>query len=195
MTENNPKRYFKVKNWTRYKIHGDISGEIGVGLYRRLLSDLDFRKLPDVARGHLMLIWLLAAANSNLLEYDPDLIRDAISAKEPVNLDLLVSSGFLILSDPDQKDTSSSSITESFNLFYALYPIHIKREECYAIWESMTESERQAAIAFVRKLVTQGKSDDLRFRPEWFLKDKKWLDRSPVKANVNPRDEYMKRFN
>ena len=60
-----------------------------------LLRDYDFTFLPDAAKGHFFCLCLLAPQLSNELPDNADWLALQIGAKEPIDLAVLVSAGFL----------------------------------------------------------------------------------------------------
>lgn len=85
----------KVRNFEKYQ-HYRHRAPIWIKLYRSLLRDYQFQQLPDAARSHLMMIWLLASELDNQIENDPEWVRRQIGATEPVDLQLLIGAGFLV---------------------------------------------------------------------------------------------------
>ena len=85
----------QVKNFEKFQHYRDRA-PIWIKLYGSLLEDYEFNLLPDVAKAHLILIWLLASRMGNQIPNNADWIRARIGAIEPVDLALLIRSGFLI---------------------------------------------------------------------------------------------------
>jgi hypothetical protein len=65
-----------------------------VRLFIRLLESYEFLKLSDLARGHLMQLWLLAAKLDNKIPLDADFIARQLRARSKIDLQALVDSGF-----------------------------------------------------------------------------------------------------
>lgn len=86
--------YLQVRHWERFQHYRDRSPP-WIKLYTDLLDDYAYGHLPDVSKAHLLAIWLLAARNDNKLPADPAWIGQRIGAQEPVNLEILVTAGFL----------------------------------------------------------------------------------------------------
>jgi hypothetical protein len=89
---------FHVKNFDRLQHYKDRSPP-WIKLYNGLLDDYDFGRLPDACKAHLLAIGLLASRHSNKLPLDADWLGKRINATQPVNLDILIESGFVV---PDQ---------------------------------------------------------------------------------------------
>src|SRR5262245_49354170 len=96
-----------VKNFDKFQHYKDRS-PVWIKLYRSLLRDYEFARLPDAARGQLLLIWLLASETGNELPNDAAWIGRQINATEPVNLELLIRSGFLVDTEEDASKSDSA---------------------------------------------------------------------------------------
>src|SRR5262245_14002411 len=96
-----------VKNFDKFQHYKDRS-PVWIKLYRSLLRDYEFARLPDAARGQLLLIWLLASETGNELPNDAAWIGRQINASDPVDIDLLIRTGFLV---DTEKDASKSDST------------------------------------------------------------------------------------
>lgn len=93
-------RYFAVKNLERFQHYKDRRPP-WIKLYQDVLEDYEFTRLPDASKMHLLAIWLLASRTENKVPYDPQWIATAIHATERVNLDALLSAGFIVLYGDD----------------------------------------------------------------------------------------------
>lgn len=91
-------KHFHVKDWRRFQHYGDRTPP-WVKLYNSLLEDFAFAGLSDAAKFHLIGIWLLASRTANVIPDDPLFVAHRLNAKEPVDLELLASHGFLDLCD------------------------------------------------------------------------------------------------
>lgn len=106
---------FSVKNWDKFQ-HYKHRNAAWVKLHRSLLTNVDFFRLSDVAKAHLMLIWVLNGRDQgNCLPYDPRYIAQQIGATERVDLDALVRAGFLVADQALQQLASNlgDSCTET----------------------------------------------------------------------------------
>jgi ribosomal protein L12E/L44/L45/RPP1/RPP2 len=86
--------YFQVRHWDRFQHYKDRSPP-WIKLYTDLLDNYEFARLQDASKAHLLAIWMLASRNSNRLPLDPVWVGQRISALEPVDLDALLSAGFI----------------------------------------------------------------------------------------------------
>jgi len=89
---------FSVKNFDKFQHYKDRSPP-WIRLYNSLLDDYDFGRLQDASKMHLLAIWLLASRYENRIPFNPEWIARRINATEVVDLDVLVSSGFIV---PDE---------------------------------------------------------------------------------------------
>ncbi len=108
--------YFSVKNFSQFQHYKDRKPP-WIKLYNSLLEDYEFTFLPDASKIHLMMIWLLASQMDNKIPRDSNWISRKIFATEPVDLDLLFDTGFLVPFDPaeqlaTQNDWASRHVPE-----------------------------------------------------------------------------------
>ena len=87
-------KFFQVKNWKDFQHYGKRNPP-WIKLHRSLLDDYAFCELPDVAKGHLMLLWLIASQNNGMVPDDVRFLQRKLSCTD-INLDLFVRAGFLI---------------------------------------------------------------------------------------------------
>jgi hypothetical protein len=103
-------RFIRIRNFEKWQHYKDRS-PIWIKLYTNLLDDADFGKLPDDAKAHLLLMWLLVARKGNVLPYNAEWIECRIGSRSPVNLNLLVSSGYCELCSADGSVLALSAST------------------------------------------------------------------------------------
>ena len=101
---------FHVRNFDRFQHYKDRAPP-WIKLYNELLDDYEFSCLQDASKLHLILIWLLASRSDNKLPYDPAWLARRINASEPVDLDALVSAGFIVVDQPLQSVEQVASNT------------------------------------------------------------------------------------
>ena len=89
------KKTFSVKNWSEFQHYKDRNPP-WIKLHNHLLDDYEFEMLGDAAKGHLLCIWMLASRTKNEMILDDKWITKKIGASTKVNLEALISSGFLI---------------------------------------------------------------------------------------------------
>ena len=98
--------YLTIKNFSKFQ-HYKERNPPWIKIHRELFLDYEFGRLQDASKLHLMLIWLLASQKDNKLPNDPEYIREQIHVKEEVDLNLLVSKGFLIPLEECKQDAST----------------------------------------------------------------------------------------
>lgn len=91
-------KFLTVKNWKDFQ-HYKRRNPPWIKLHRALLDDYAFCSLPDIAKGHLMLIWLYASQNNGQVPVDIPFLERKLSCAG-INLELLVEHGFLINQQP-----------------------------------------------------------------------------------------------
>lgn len=87
-------QFFNVKNWENLQHYKDRAPP-WIKLYNHLLDDYEFACLQDASKLHLLLIWLLASRNNNRLPYNPRWIKQRIGVDSDVDLNELLSLGFI----------------------------------------------------------------------------------------------------
>jgi len=101
-------RFFKVKNFEKFQHYKDRSPP-WIKLYNETLENYEFGSLNDATKGQLIGIWLLASRMDNKLPFDPRWIASKINATEPVDLEALYSSGFIL--EYDESETAEQVAT------------------------------------------------------------------------------------
>lgn len=86
--------YIKVKGYENFQHYKDRNPP-WIKLYNSLLDDYEFATLPDEYKAHLMAIWLLASRMNNRIPNDASWISRKINATSGVNLQALLSTGFI----------------------------------------------------------------------------------------------------
>lgn len=86
---------FHVKNFDKFQHYKDRSPP-WIKLYNELLDDYAFGQLDDASKWHLVAIWLLASRSTNKIPLDSGWVSRRINASEPVDLEILETSGFII---------------------------------------------------------------------------------------------------
>lgn len=101
-------KYLSVKNIEKFQ-HYKERRPPWIKLYQEVLEDYAFTRLQDASKAHLMAIWLLASRTENKIPLDLEWIAQSIHATEPVNIDALVSAGFLAISDDGTSEQEPAS--------------------------------------------------------------------------------------
>lgn len=88
--------HLKVKNFERFQHYKDRNPP-WIKLYNDLLDDYAFGCLPDASKWLAVGLWLLASRYENKIPADPTWIGRRLNTTEPVDLDVLLSAGFIEL--------------------------------------------------------------------------------------------------
>lgn len=86
--------FLRVKNFSDFQHYKDRNPP-WIRLYNHLLDDYEFSCLQDASKLHLILIWLVASRTSNKIPHDTAWISRKINASQIVDLEVLISAGFL----------------------------------------------------------------------------------------------------
>ena len=161
-------RRFQVVGWEKFQHYHDRNPP-WIKLHNTLLENYEFATLPDAAKAHLMLIWILASRMSNSMPFDPRWVQNQISAKTKVNLNLLQQAGFIaeIVEHDASKPLELSSHDASESL-PSRAPAHSQEGET----ERETEAETEK----------RGVLDGLGFEDFWSLWPRKVGKSAAVKA-------------
>lgn len=100
---------FSVVDFDKFQHYKDRSPP-WIKLYNDKLDDYEFARLSDAARFHLLAIMLLASRSENKIPYDPVWVSGRINSTETVQLDVLVSAGFIVLNQPLQSSEQAASV-------------------------------------------------------------------------------------
>lgn len=83
-----------MANWNKYQHYTDRNPP-WIKLHNALLEDPDVAVLPDAMKAHLFGVWLLASRLGNKIPFDQSFIARRINATTKVDLNVLISKGFL----------------------------------------------------------------------------------------------------
>lgn len=97
----------RVKNLEKFQHYGNRTPP-WIKLHRSILTDYHFRRLSDDAKAHLMLLWVVASGCENAMHDDPDWLQGVIGARTPLDIDALVSAGFIERYDADERKRHAS---------------------------------------------------------------------------------------
>jgi hypothetical protein len=86
--------YLSVRNWKRFQ-HYHQRNPPWIRLYNALLDDYAFSRLHDASKWHAVGIWLLASRFDNRIPDDAMWIAQRINARVAVDLEPLLSAGFI----------------------------------------------------------------------------------------------------
>jgi hypothetical protein len=105
--------YLCIPNWDEFQHYKDRSPP-WIKLHNQLLEDYEFECMPDASKAHLLCIWLLASRTGNKIKADSEWIGRKIGATDPVDIDIMIRSGFLQLNqeDGDRLQDASKALQE-----------------------------------------------------------------------------------
>ena len=87
-------KYLRVKNWSKFQHYKDRRPP-WIKLYPSLLQDYDYSLLSDNSKLTLLHIWMLASLLDNKIPNDPKWVGKQIPISCKVDLESLISLGFL----------------------------------------------------------------------------------------------------
>ena len=131
-----------VKDWGTFQQYKDRNPQ-WIKFHLAVLDDYDFQRLPDTAKAHLLLIWLLAARVDNRIPNDPAWIAQRIGVRQKnLQLERLLKDGWLFVRDgtEDRTDVRTGVRTDvrTDNGSGSVAPEEKRREE------TETESDARA---------------------------------------------------
>ena len=103
-------QYFSISNWQEFQHYKDRNPP-WIKLHNQLLDNYQFECLTDATKGHLLCIWMLASRTNNKIVYDQSWVKRKIGANSSVDLESLLSSGFIELQGVAQ-DASKALVSE-----------------------------------------------------------------------------------
>lgn len=179
-----------IKNWSEFQHYKDRNPP-WIKLHRALLDDYEFAQLPDLSKGHLMLIWLFASQNDGKIPEDAKFLQRKLGLEKPPDLKLLIDKGFLIpeqgasevLADRKQDASGTQAFARSreerreeaeesarrFDEFWAVYPRKVAKPDALQVWNRLKlgNGEFTKVMAGLTRYLTseQWTKDDGRFIP------------------------------
>jgi len=87
-------KFLSVKNWKDFQHYGKRNPP-WIKLHRAVMDDYVFCALPDVAKAHLMLLWLYASQNNGKVPEDVPFLEKKLSVSD-LDLQILIDGGFLV---------------------------------------------------------------------------------------------------
>ncbi len=118
-----------VKDWGRFQCYKDRS-PTWIKFHLAVLDDYQFSRLPDAAKAHLLLIWLLAARCDNRIPYDAGWIAQRIGVEEKnLQIERLVEGGWLFVRTASDTRTEVRTDIRTDNGTGSVVPEEKRREE------------------------------------------------------------------
>jgi len=97
--------YISIKNWGKYQHYHDRNPP-WIKLYHSLLDDYEYCCLPDASKLHLVSLFLLASRTENKIPADIDWIKSKAGLKGKIDLEPLVTAGFITTNHNSNQDAS-----------------------------------------------------------------------------------------
>lgn len=85
--------FYSIKNWKDFQHYGKRNPP-WIKLHRALIDDYEFCTLPDIAKGHLMLLWLYASQNNGRVPADAPFLENKLTIRN-LDFEVLITHGFL----------------------------------------------------------------------------------------------------
>lgn len=127
--------FLAVKNWAKFQ-HYKQRNPPWIRLYNELLDDYAFACLQDASKWHAVGIWLLASRFDNRIPDDPTWIAQRINARTKLDLDELLSAGFIERCNDDQGAST---------------PLALVKQDATPETETETETETDSSGVAARK--------------------------------------------
>jgi len=206
-THDTSKQFFQVKNWDKFQQYKDRDPK-WIKLYRDVLDDYEFEALTEVQQIHLVKIWLFAAKVGNKMPFDPAWIGRKIGAKSKVDLEQLVTSGFICLyksvqnctelyteeeregEKEEEKEQDLGQQADPFDLFWDAYPRKVKKQDARKAWKSR---KLDRLVDDIIEDVTTRRQTDRQWKegyiphPTTYLRGSRWQDEIEVAESAVDR--------
>lgn len=197
--------YLMIRNWGKYQ-HYSNRNPPWIKLHNSLLDDYEYGCLQDDSKLLLISLYLVAAKCNNCIPNDPEWIQQKAMLKKRVNLEPLISSGFLYISNGDGKpiaqclqddskllcqnrteknrEEKRRDIYAHFETFWAAYPKKKNKKDALKAWRNAKD---KPAI----EIITE-KLDELKNSNEWKKENGQfipypatWLNRGGWEDEIN----------
>jgi len=93
--------YIRIVNWEKFQHYGKIRNPPWVKLHNSILNDWEFLSLPDASKANLLMLWALNTKHEEKIPASPKYLQHAFKAEKPVDLQVLVSAGFIEICQQD----------------------------------------------------------------------------------------------
>ena len=184
------KKLFSVRNWETFQHYKDRNPP-WIKLHNHLLDDYDFECLPDATKCHLLCIWMLASRTNNEMVYDNSWVKRKIGANSSVDLELLVSVGFIELQGSGQDastslvseekrrgetETEEIAINDRFDDFWNMYDKKDGAAKCKSKWNKLKDHEKDSIFRSLPSYVISTPDKQYRKNPLTWLNGEHWND-------------------
>ena len=189
--------YLEVKNWEKFQ-HYTKRDPPWIKLYYSTLDDYEYACLQDASKLLLISLWMLAGRTNNKIPCDTVWIKSKSMIKGKINLDPLVSAGFITVNGDaskmlanckqdatlrrEEKRREETEYTDRFNQFWKAYP---KKQGKGEAWEAWRKVEKIKIIlddilnaVKKQKKSRQWQKDDGQYipNPATWLNQRRWED-------------------
>jgi hypothetical protein len=100
--------FIEVANHEKFQHYKDRN-PAWIKLHVSTLDDYALMHLPDAQKWHLVGLWILASKHNNAIPLDPEWIAKRLGCTEPLNLEVLMQSGFLTLERRKRKPSATQA--------------------------------------------------------------------------------------
>lgn len=184
------KQLFSVRNWETFQHYKDRNPP-WIKLHNHLLDDYDFECLPDATKCHLLCIWMLASRTNNEMVYDNSWVKRKIGANSSVDLELLLSVGFIelhskgqdastvLVSEEERRgeaEAKENAINDRFDDFWSMYDKKDGLAKCKSKWRKLKESEKDAVFKALPSYILSTPDKQYRKNPLTWLNGEHWND-------------------
>lgn len=97
-------QWWRIKNWTEFQHYRDRNPP-WIKLHVALLDDYEFNSLPDVSKGHLMMLWLFASKNDGRIPGDGKFLQAKLGLDKQPDIAFLANGGWLVEDDGENEST------------------------------------------------------------------------------------------
>jgi len=165
----------RIKNWEEFQHYKDRNPP-WIKLHRALLDNYDFCKLPDTAKAHLMLIWILGSQNDGIVPHDVEFLERKLSCHD-LDLEILIGHGFLIADAASSPIAASEQtapmsvcleekrreekIQANFSIFWAAYPKKKNKGDAERVFKRLKVND-DLLQAILQAVEVARQSDDWR---------------------------------
>jgi hypothetical protein len=143
------KQWMSVRNMEKYQ-HYKINKPRWIKLYETLWHEIEFWRLKDVSKAHLIGIFVLCSQHNNLVPFDTVWITQAINATDPIDWEALLESGYIVVNEGEKEKLYKTYRTP---LEKRSNRVEKRREE-----ESRGNKNRDVNMANIERDISQSKS-------------------------------------
>jgi hypothetical protein len=95
------KQYLSARSFKKYQHYKYNNKPVWIKLYRSLWSEYEFSSLSDATKAHIIGLFSLCSQNNNLVPFDEKWIAEELKAREPINFQAILNTGFIVAVDKE----------------------------------------------------------------------------------------------